>query len=74
MTHPARLRNAPAIRAPRGLDLTCRHWTTEAAMCMLMNNLDDEVAEEPGELVGVFPTHPDATRAASHGGCRERTA
>jgi urocanate hydratase len=51
MTQAARLRNAPAIRAPRGLDLSCRHWTTEAAMRMLMNNLDDEVAEKPGELV-----------------------
>jgi len=51
MTDPSRLRNAPAIRAPRGLDLSCRHWTTEAAMRMLMNNLDDEVAEKPGELV-----------------------
>jgi urocanate hydratase len=51
MTDPARFRNAPAIRAPRGLDLTCRQWTTEAAMRMLMNNLDDEVAEKPGELV-----------------------
>ncbi len=51
MTQSARLRNAPAIRAPRGLDLTCRQWTTEAAMRMLMNNLDDEVAEKPGELV-----------------------
>jgi urocanate hydratase len=48
---PGRFRNAPAIRAPRGLDLTCRQWTTEAAMRMLMNNLDDEVAEKPGELV-----------------------
>jgi urocanate hydratase len=47
----ARIRNAPAIRSPRGLDLTCRHWTTEAAMRMLMNNLDEEVAERPGELV-----------------------
>jgi urocanate hydratase len=46
-----RLRNAPAIRSPRGLDISCRHWTTEAAMRMLMNNLDDEVAEKPGELV-----------------------
>ncbi len=51
MTHPTRLRNAPAIRSPRGLELSCRHWTTEAAMRMLMNNLDDEVAEKPGELV-----------------------
>jgi urocanate hydratase len=46
-----RFRNAPAIRAPRGRDITCRAWTTEAAMRMLMNNLDDEVAERPGELV-----------------------
>ena len=46
-----RFRNAPAIRSPRGLDITCRQWTTEAAMRMLMNNLDDEVAERPGELV-----------------------
>ncbi|PWS37546.1 urocanate hydratase [Falsiroseomonas bella] len=51
MTDAARFRNAPAIRAPRGLDITCRQWTTEAAMRMLMNNLDDEVAEKPGELV-----------------------
>ena len=51
MTDPARFRNAPAIRSPRGLDITCRQWTTEAAMRMLMNNLDDEVAERPGELV-----------------------
>ena len=51
MTDPSRFRNAPAIRAPRGLDLSCRQWTTEAAMRMLMNNLDDEVAERPGELV-----------------------
>ncbi|MCX8133571.1 MAG: urocanate hydratase [Roseococcus sp.] len=46
-----RFRNAPAIRAPRGREITCRAWTTEAAMRMLMNNLDDEVAERPGELV-----------------------
>ncbi|MBI0435549.1 urocanate hydratase [Roseomonas sp. KE0001] len=46
-----RLRNASAIRAPRGSTLHARQWTTEAAMRMLMNNLDDEVAERPGELV-----------------------
>lgn len=46
-----RFRNAPAIRAPHGNTLTARHWTTEAAMRMLMNNLDDAVAERPGELV-----------------------
>ena len=43
--------NSPAIRAPRGLEKSALHWTTEAAMRMLMNNLDDEVAEKPGELV-----------------------
>jgi urocanate hydratase len=46
-----RLRNAPAIRAPRGLTISAKHWTTEAPLRMLMNNLDDEVAEKPGELV-----------------------
>ena len=51
MADPARFRNAPAIRAPRGPEITCRFWQTEAAMRMLMNNLDDEVAERPGELV-----------------------
>jgi urocanate hydratase len=51
VTDTARFRNAPAIRAPRGLALTCRHWSAEAAMRMLMNNLDEEVAERPGELV-----------------------
>ncbi|HYZ32263.1 MAG TPA: urocanate hydratase [Crenalkalicoccus sp.] len=51
MSAPDRFRNAPAIRAPRGLERSCRAWTTEAAMRMLMNNLDEEVAERPGELV-----------------------
>ena len=46
-----RLRNAPAIRSPRGLTLNAKHWSTEAPLRMLMNNLDDEVAERPGELV-----------------------
>jgi urocanate hydratase len=46
-----RLRNSPAIRAPRGLERSALHWTTEAPLRMLMNNLDAEVAERPGELV-----------------------
>ncbi|WP_458093661.1 urocanate hydratase [Roseomonas sp. WA12] len=46
-----RLRNAPAIRAARGSQLSARHWVTEAPLRMLMNNLDDEVAENPGALV-----------------------
>jgi urocanate hydratase len=39
------------IRAPRGSALTCRTWAAEAAMRMLMNNLDPEVAERPADLV-----------------------
>jgi urocanate hydratase len=39
------------IRAPRGAMLSCRSWQTEAALRMLMNNLDPEVAERPAELV-----------------------
>ncbi len=39
------------IRAPRGTSLTARSWLTEAALRMLMNNLDPEVAENPAELV-----------------------
>jgi urocanate hydratase len=39
------------IRAPRGLALSCRSWQQEAALRMLMNNLDPEVAERPQDLV-----------------------
>ena len=39
------------IRAPRGTTLTCKTWQAEAAMRMLMNNLDPEVAEKPQDLV-----------------------
>ncbi len=39
------------IRAPHGLTLSCKGWQQEAAMRMLMNNLDPEVAENPAELV-----------------------
>jgi urocanate hydratase len=39
------------IRAPRGSQLTCRSWLTEAAYRMLQNNLDAEVAENPQRLV-----------------------
>ncbi len=38
------------VRAPRGTDLSCRGWPQEAALRMLMNNLDPEVAERPDEL------------------------
>ena len=39
------------IRAPRGGQRTCKTWAAEAAMRMLMNNLDPEVAERPQDLV-----------------------
>ncbi len=39
------------VRAPRGSELSCKGWVQEAALRMLMNNLDPEVAENPAELV-----------------------
>ena len=39
------------VRAPRGAEKSCRTWAAEAAMRMLMNNLDPEVAEHPEKLV-----------------------
>jgi urocanate hydratase len=39
------------IRAPRGTNISCKGWPQEAAMRMLMNNLDEEVAERPRDLV-----------------------
>jgi urocanate hydratase len=39
------------IRAPRGSELSCKGWPQEAALRMLMNNLDPDVAENPAELV-----------------------
>ncbi len=39
------------IRAPRGNTITCKGWPQEAAMRMLMNNLDPEVAERPEDLI-----------------------
>ena len=39
------------IRAPRGATLSCKGWQQEAALRMLMNNLDPEVAERPADLV-----------------------
>jgi urocanate hydratase len=43
--------SAHAIRAPRGTAISCKGWQQEAAMRMLMNNLDQEVAERPQDLV-----------------------
>jgi urocanate hydratase len=39
------------IRAPRGTELRCKGWPQEAALRMLMNNLDPDVAERPADLV-----------------------
>jgi urocanate hydratase len=39
------------VRSPRGTQLTCRSWLTEAPFRMIQNNLDPEVAENPAELV-----------------------
>ncbi len=39
------------VRAPRGNQLSCKGWAQEAAMRMLMNNLDPDVAERPQDLV-----------------------
>ncbi len=41
----------PIIKAPRGNQISCKGWQQEAALRMLMNNLDPEVAERPDELI-----------------------
>src|ERR1700730_3536708 len=51
MNDNLRFDNSRRIKAPHGDQLTCRSWQTEAAMRMLMNNLDAAVAERPEELV-----------------------
>ncbi len=42
---------AQTVRAPRGTSVSCKGWQQEAALRMLMNNLDPEVAEKPQELI-----------------------
>ncbi len=53
MSHsePSTNANKRMVRAPRGPQRTCQTWQAEAAMRMLMNNLDPEVAEKPDQLV-----------------------
>ena len=51
MTLNSRTDNSRVIRAARGSQITAKSWLTEAALRMLMNNLDPEVAERPGDLV-----------------------
>jgi urocanate hydratase len=50
-TMSSRVDPSRVIRAPRGNQLTCRSWLTEAPFRMLQNNLDAEVAEDPTSLV-----------------------
>lgn len=42
---------ARTVKVPKGTQITCKSWLTEAPMRMLMNNLDPEVAEKPEELI-----------------------
>lgn len=46
-----KVRKPKVVRAPRGTKLICKGWAQEAAMRMLMNNLDPDVAEKPDELI-----------------------
>ena len=48
---PDRTATPPVVRAPHGTTLQARSWQTEAPLRMLMNNLDPDVAERPGDLV-----------------------
>src|SRR3977135_3415750 len=57
-----RIDNARLIRAPRGTELSAKGWLTEAPLRMLMNNLDPDVAEKPGELVVSVRPHADGPR------------
>jgi urocanate hydratase len=65
------------IRAPRGLGLHARAWSTEAPLRMLLNNLDAEVAERPEDLVvyggsGKAKTRASSCRVASRSACSGR--
>ena len=64
----SRLDPTRKIRAPRGGELSCRSWLTEAAYRMLQNNLDDEVAENPQALV----VYGGIGRAARDWDCYDR--
>jgi urocanate hydratase len=63
-----RLDNARVIRAPHGSTLSAKSWLTEAPLRMLMNNLDPDVAEKPGELV----VYGGIGRAARNWDCFDR--
>ena len=50
-SNPETVGSARTVRAPRGQEISCSSWLTEAPLRMLMNNLDPEVAEDPDRLV-----------------------
>ena len=47
----SKTKTSKIIRAPRGTEISCRSWLTEAPYRMIMNNLDPDVAENPNELI-----------------------
>lgn len=60
--------HARTVRAPRGTTLSCKGWHQEAALRMLMNNLDPDVAEDPDHLI----VYGGAGKAARNWECFER--
>ncbi|MDP9422726.1 MAG: urocanate hydratase [Pseudomonadota bacterium] len=68
MARDDQVRNGSRIRARRGSEIKAKHWTTEAAVRMLMNNLDDEVAEDPQSLV----VYGGIGRAARNWACYDK--
>ncbi|MDL2340736.1 MAG: urocanate hydratase, partial [Pseudomonadota bacterium] len=60
--------NSRHIRARRGSEIVARSWQTEAAVRMLMNNLDEEVAEDPQSLV----VYGGIGRAARNWACYDK--
>jgi urocanate hydratase len=64
----SRISNTRTVRSPRGSEITAKSWLTEAPMRMLMNNLDPEVAERPGELI----VYGGIGRAARNWECYDR--
>ncbi|UZQ83446.1 hypothetical protein OEI98_000494 [Thermoanaerobacter sp. RKWS2] len=53
------------IRAPRGTTLHCKNWQIEAPYRTLMNNLDPEVAEDPGEFDSVWRSRKSCKKLGS---------
>ncbi len=57
--------NRGPFKSPRGTTISCKGWQQEAALRMLMNNLDPEVAEKPDDLV----VYGGTGKAARNWGC-----